>query len=129
MSRLPRVLLADDYPAMVKAVSRLLALDCEVVGSVDDGRALLEAAQRLQPDVIVLDIELPDMSGYEICRALKNNPETAHIPVVMLTMRDTHHDALDGMINGAVDYIAKDAFAAANLIVSLRSLGVLSRAV
>ena len=47
---------------MVKAVSRLLALDCEIVGSVADGSALLQAAQQLQPDVIVLDVNLPNMS-------------------------------------------------------------------
>ena len=61
MSTRPRVLLADDYPDMVKAISRLLALDCDIVGSVADGSALLEAAQRLQPDVIVLDVNLPNV--------------------------------------------------------------------
>ena len=56
----PRVLLADDYPDLVKAISRLLSLDCDVVGSVTDGGALLEAVQRLQPDVIVLDVNLAE---------------------------------------------------------------------
>jgi DNA-binding NarL/FixJ family response regulator len=64
------VLLADDYPDMVKAVSRLLALDCDVVGSVADGSALLDAAQRLQPDVIVLDLSLPNGYGLEMCRQI-----------------------------------------------------------
>ena len=72
----PRVLLADDYPDLVKAVSRLLAQDCDIVGSVADGRTLLEAAQRLQPDVIVLDINLPNVQGLEACRQLTQvNPE------------------------------------------------------
>jgi DNA-binding NarL/FixJ family response regulator len=62
------VLLADDYPAMVKAVSRLLTVDCDVVGSVADGEALLEAAARLQPDVVVLDVNLPKVHGLEACR-------------------------------------------------------------
>ena len=62
---------ADDYPDMVKAVSRLLALDCEVpLGSVPDGSALLEAAQRLRPDVIVLDVNLPNGHSLEACREL-----------------------------------------------------------
>jgi len=61
LSSRPRVLLADDYPDLVKAVSQLLALDCEIVGSVEDGSALLQAAQRLQPDVIVLDVNLPNV--------------------------------------------------------------------
>ena len=69
MSR-PRVLVADDHPDVVKAVSRLLALDCDVVGSVGDGWALLDAAQRLQPDVIVVDLNLPDVNGLEACRQI-----------------------------------------------------------
>ena len=68
LSLRPRVLLADDYPDVVKAVSRLLALDCEIVGSVADGGALLEAAQRLQPDVIVLDVNLPNVHSLEAAR-------------------------------------------------------------
>ena len=71
------MLLADDYPDIVKAICRLLALDCEVVGSVADGSALLEAAQRLQPDVIVLDLNLPNVHGLEACRQITQvNPET-----------------------------------------------------
>ena len=78
-----RVLLADDYPDMVKAVSRLLELDCEIVGSVTDGRALLEAAQRLQPDVIVLDVNLRNVQSLEACREIRRvNPTTK---VIMFT--------------------------------------------
>jgi len=84
----PRVLLADDYPDMVKAVSRLLANDCDVVGSVADGSDLLEAAQRLQPDVIVLDLNLPNVDGLEACRQITHvYPE---IRVILFTaMSDT----------------------------------------
>ena len=64
-ARQPRVLIADDYPGMVTAVSRLLTLDCDVVGSVADGGAVLEAVERLQPDVIVLDVNLPKILGLE----------------------------------------------------------------
>ena len=86
MSLRPRVLLADDYPDMVKAISRLLALDCEIVGSVADGSALLEAAQRLQPDVIVLDVNLPNVHSLEACREIMRvNPTTK---VIMFTAVD-----------------------------------------
>ena len=72
----PRVLLADDYPEMVTAIGRWLALDCEVVGSVADGGAVLEAARRLQPDVIVLDLNMPNVNGLEACRQITQaNPE------------------------------------------------------
>ena len=57
----PRVLLAEDHPEVAKAVCRVLSLDCEVVGTVADGSAVLDAAQRLQPDVIVLDLNLSQL--------------------------------------------------------------------
>ena len=83
MSTRPRVLIADDHADLAKAVGRSLALDCEVVGSVADGGALLEAAQRLQPDVIVLDVNLPNIHGLEACRQITQlNPE---IKVIMFT--------------------------------------------
>ena len=77
------MLLADDYPEILKAVSRLLALECEIVGTVADGSALLETAQRLQPDVIVLDVNLPNVRSLEACREItRMNPE---IKVIMFT--------------------------------------------
>ena len=88
LSTRPRVLLADDYPDMVKAVSRLLALDCEIVGSVADGGALLETAQRLQPDVIVLDVNLPNVHSLEACREITRvNPEMKVIMFTAWTIR------------------------------------------
>ena len=68
---------------MVKAVSRLLALDCEIVGSVADGSALLQEAQRLQPDVIVLDVNLPNVHSLEACRAITRVHPTTK--VIMFT--------------------------------------------
>jgi DNA-binding NarL/FixJ family response regulator len=72
----PRVLIAEDHPGVAKAVCRLLALDCDVVGTVADGSAVSEAAQRLKPDVIVIDLNLPHVHGLEACRQVKQvNPE------------------------------------------------------
>jgi CheY-like chemotaxis protein len=82
----PRVLLADDYPDMVKAVSRLLAQHCEIVGSVADGTALLQTAQRLQPDVIVLDVNLPNISALEACREITRATPT--MKVIIFTAID-----------------------------------------
>ena len=76
MPRRPRVLIAEDHPGVAKAVCRVLALDCEVVGMVSDGSALLEAAQRLQPDVFVVDLNLPKVNGLEACRRITQvNPD------------------------------------------------------
>ena len=88
MSSRPRVLLADDYPDIVKAVSRLLADDCEIVGSVADGSALLETAQRLQPDFIVLDVNLPNVHSLQACREItRMNPK---VKVIMFTAIDSN---------------------------------------
>ena len=77
MPKRPRVLIAEDHAGVAKAVCRLLAVDCDVVGSVADGNAVLGAAQRLQPDVIVVDLNLPNVHGLEACRLIKQmNPET-----------------------------------------------------
>ena len=66
----PRVLVADDHAEVVKAVCRALSLDCDIVGTVADGGALMEAVQQLEPDVVVLDVNLPTVHGLEACRQL-----------------------------------------------------------
>ena len=84
--RVPACWLRTTILRLVKAVSRLLALDCEVVGCVTDGSALLEMAQRLQPDVIVLDVNLPNVHSLEACREMTRvNPA---MKVIMFTAMD-----------------------------------------
>ena len=83
----PRVLIAEDHPGMAKAVSRLLSLDCDIVGNVSDGSAVLEAAQRLQPDVIVVDLNLPHVHGFEACRQIRQVKPEAKI-IVFSAMND-----------------------------------------
>jgi two-component system, NarL family, response regulator NreC len=81
-----RVLIADDHPGVVKAVSRLLAQDYDVAGSVGDGSKLLEVAQDLQPDVIVLDVSLPNVDGLKACRQITEaHPE---MKVIVFTALD-----------------------------------------
>jgi DNA-binding NarL/FixJ family response regulator len=105
MTTRPRVLLADDYPGMLKAVRRLLALDCEVVGSVADGTALLEVAQRLKPDVIVLDLNLPNVHGLEVCRQIKQvNPE---IKVIVFTAMSDPEVEQRSFAVGASAFVSK----------------------
>ena len=92
----PRVLVADDHPEVAKAVCRVLALDCEVVGSVADGSALLEAAQRLQPDVIVLDLNLPNVNGLEACRQITQlNPKMKVIVFTAMNDPDVRQRSFD----------------------------------
>ncbi len=82
----PRLLLADDHVGVVNALKRLLAPFCELAGHVSDGRTLLEAVTRLRPDVVVLDLNLPEISGLEACRRIKHAaPDTK---VILLTAAD-----------------------------------------
>jgi DNA-binding NarL/FixJ family response regulator len=81
----PRVLIADDHPGVAKAVCRLLSLDCEVVGTVADGSAVLDAVQRLQPDVIVIDINMASVNGLEACRQVTQAIPEAKVIVFSAT--------------------------------------------
>ena len=90
-----------------------------------DGPEGLRAVDEYQPDVILLDINLPSMSGYQVCSRLKRDEETALIPIIMLTASDGSDDILRGLNVGATDYIAKDAFAVDNLMTTLRTIGLL----
>ena len=107
MSSRPRVLLADDYPDMLKAISRLLSLDCEIVGTVPDGSILLETAQRLEPDVIVLDVHLPNVDSLHACREItRANPETK---VIMFTAGADPNVGQAFLEAGASAFVSKEA--------------------
>jgi DNA-binding NarL/FixJ family response regulator len=118
LSLRPRVLLADDYPDMVRAISRLLSPDCEIVGTVADGSALLQAAQRLQPDVIVLDVSLPNVHSLEACREItRANPTTK---VIMFTAMDNPGISQACFEAGASAFVSK--MAAGELLSAIRRL-------
>lgn len=90
------MLIAEDHPAMARAVSRVLSLDCEVVGSVADGGAVLDAAQRLQPDVIVLDLNLPSVDGLAVCRQIMQwNPDAKVIVFTAMNDPDIRQRCLE----------------------------------
>jgi DNA-binding NarL/FixJ family response regulator len=94
---------------MVKAVSRLLAPDCEIVGSVADGSALLEAAQRLQPDVIVLDVNLPNVDSLEACREIRRvNPATKVIMFTAMADQATSQAFLEAGASAFVSKLASE---------------------
>jgi DNA-binding NarL/FixJ family response regulator len=78
----PRVLLVDDHPGIVQALGRVLSPTCDVVGVVADGREVADAAARLQPVVIVVDLNLPNVSGLDVCRQMTQNDPRAKIIVI-----------------------------------------------
>lgn len=107
LQKRPRVLVADDHAEMRKAICRLLALDCDVVGTVTDGGDVLGAAQRLRPDVIVIDLNLPTISGLEVCRQITQaHPETK---VIMFTAMNDPHLRQRAFEVGASAFVCKVA--------------------
>ena len=118
MSR-PRVLLADDHTLLLEAFEKLLADECEVVGSVTDGRALVAAAAKLRPEVIVVDIAMPLLNGLDATRQIKTVlPETR---VVFLTMNEDPDLAAEAFRAGASAYVLKRS-AASELITAIREV-------
>jgi DNA-binding response OmpR family regulator len=90
-----------------------------------DGREGLRISPVLLPDAVVLDVNLPDLNGFQVCQALKDHPATHGIPVIMLTVKDRAADTLAGLDAGADAYIPKDDFAEVNLRQTLRDMDVL----
>ncbi len=105
-----RVLLADDHTLLLEAFKRLLEPDYSVVGAVSDGRALLSAATRLKPDVIVLDIAMPLLNGLDAARQLKKTMPA--IKLIFLTMNEDPDLATEAFCIGASGYLLKTSAAA-----------------
>ncbi|WP_198264926.1 GGDEF domain-containing response regulator [sulfur-oxidizing endosymbiont of Gigantopelta aegis] len=107
MSDKPRVLIVDDVEVNSKILAACLKGKYEMT-IARDGQACLDIAiTSPQPDLILLDIEMPGMNGYEVCKQLKNNSLTMNIPVIFVTANDREADEEKGLLLGAVDYITK----------------------
>jgi two-component system, cell cycle response regulator len=102
-----RILVVDDIPANIKLLEvRLLAEYFEVL-SATSGREALDMCEFGKIDVVLLDVMMPGMDGFEVCRRLKNDPATMHIPVVMVTALDQVSDRIRGLEAGADDFLTK----------------------
>jgi DNA-binding NarL/FixJ family response regulator len=115
----PRVLLADDHILLLGAFEKLLAEDCEIVGQVSDGRALVDAAQKLKPDLIVLDISMPLLNGLEAARQIKQQMRS--IKLVFVTMNEDADLAAEALRSGASAYLLKRS-AASELATAIREV-------
>lgn len=116
--RRPRILLADDHYLVAEGLKSLLTPEFEVVGLVEDGRALIKAAKQLRPDVIVADITMPELNGIDALASLrKDNPDTK---VVFLTMHQDVAYARRALAAGAAGYVLKHS-APAELITAIRA--------
>ena len=116
---LPRVLLADDHAMLLGAYEKLLAGQCEVVGQVSDGRALVEAAERLKPDLVVIDISMPLLNGLEAGRQIKQ--KLGGVKLVFVTMNEDAELAAEAFRAGASGYLLKRC-AASELATAIREV-------
>lgn len=102
----PTILVVDDAPANIDVVKTILS-DAYQVQAAVNGKVALKIAEKRKPDLILLDIIMPEMDGFEVCKALKQNPATAEIPVIFVTGKDQDEDESQGLALGAVGYIKK----------------------
>ncbi len=103
----PLVLVVDDQPININLLERKLQRENMDVITAANGRECLEAITRVTPDLILLDVMMPEMDGIETCERLKKNPETNAIPIIFITARSSKEGKLEGLNMGAVDYITK----------------------
>lgn len=116
-----RVLLAEDEPNIVESLRFLLSRAGFDVDVRDNGVAALDAARRMKPDVLVLDVMLPEMNGFEILSNLRSDPETAEMPILMLTAKGQREDRERAMALGASQFMSKP-FGNAELVQAVRAL-------
>lgn len=103
----PLVLVVDDSPTIRKIVELTLRREGYDVAAADSGVTALAAIADRKPDLILLDIMLPNLNGYQLCQLLKRNERSRSVPVVMLSGKDGMFDKMKGKLVGAADYVTK----------------------
>src|SRR4051812_5047202 len=101
------ILIVDDTPANLNVLSAILGKRGYRVRPAINGALALKAAQKAAPDLILLDVQMPGMDGYEVCRQLKHDPQTRAIPVIFISALDDVLDKVEAFQVGGVDYITK----------------------
>jgi two-component system cell cycle response regulator len=102
-----RILIVDDNPLNLKLLAAKLARDYYVVTQAENGLVALEKIKAEKPDIVLLDVMMPELDGFETCHRIKTNPETSHIPVVMVTALSDVADRVKGLKAGADDFLTK----------------------
>ncbi|MBI1210808.1 MAG: PleD family two-component system response regulator [Alphaproteobacteria bacterium] len=102
-----RVLVVDDIPANVKLLEAKLGAEYFDVVTAGSGPEALRKVEEEKPDIILLDVMMPGMDGFEVCQRIKQNPATAHLPVIMVTALDQVSDRVQGLESGADDFLTK----------------------
>jgi len=107
MNPKPRVLIVDDEPNIVLSLQFLLSREGYEIDIARDGESALELAARMPPDLVVLDLMLPGLDGYEVCRRLRASPATAATKIVVVTARAREAERVRGLEEGADAYVTK----------------------
>ncbi len=102
-----RVLVVDDSPTEVHVLKGILEKNGHSVSSADNAEDGIKAAKAGKPDLILMDVVMPGMNGFQATRALTKDPDTATIPIIIVTTKDQETDRVWGLRQGAKDYIAK----------------------
>jgi len=103
----PRVVIADDDPDIRRLIEMTVTnAGCDVIVAAD-GEEALARVRESPPDLVILDVLMPRMDGWEVARELKSDPQTRSVPIMFLTSRGQEHDVLEGFDSGAVDYMVK----------------------
>jgi DNA-binding response OmpR family regulator len=115
-----KILVADDSPVLRAAVTKLLEQGGYEVVTAVDGVDAITSFYEVQPDLVLLDVQMPKLTGYVVCRLIKEDPAVSHIPVLILTVRDSEEDRYWGAQSGADGYLTKDALGE-GLVAGIRS--------
>jgi twitching motility two-component system response regulator PilH len=102
-----RILIVDDSPSQLLGISRIVEKLGHEAITAEDGAAGVEAAKREVPDLVLMDVVMPNLNGFQATRAICREPATQHIPVVLVTTKDLDTDRVWGMRQGAKAYITK----------------------
>ena len=121
MSELSRILIVEDDPSLVELLRYNLEIEGFDVSVARDGEGGMEAIDTQEPDLVVLDWMLPNMSGIEICRQMRKKPATRQTPVIMLTAKGEETDRIRGLETGADDYMVKP-FSPAELTARIKAV-------
>ncbi|MCB0084016.1 MAG: response regulator, partial [Caldilineaceae bacterium] len=116
-----RILVVEDEQMIATLINRILSKQGYTIQVTNNGAEALRLIEEFAPHLVVLDISLPGMDGYQICRYLRNNPETASLPIIMVTAMSRPSDQRQGFATGADDYLTKP-FAPAELVNRIESL-------
>ena len=107
-----KVLIVDDSPTEVHVLKGILEKGGHSVASADNAEDGIKQAKAVKPDVVLMDVVMPGMNGFQATRALTKDPETQHIPIIIVTTKDQETDRVWGMRQGAKDYVTKPVDAA-----------------